>query len=283
VSERVPVYPNQHVPLVRADGPVWLGALELAAPLALGQRALVVGPSRTGKTAVLREVGRALTAAVPGIEVHVLLVDRPVEEFMEWRADLPHASVHGSSSEEGPEAHVAVDAVFDAAVAAAEAGRDAAVLVDSLAALARALNVVGEEDARILTGGILQQALRDTRARFATGRAYEPSGSLTIVATADVDTHSELDDVVFHELVGTGNMEIRMSADAADAGLFPPVDIAASGARHDEAIVGEAGARARAELRAEVAHHGITAGLALLLGELDRAGSLAALLEGRGT
>jgi transcription termination factor Rho len=257
-----------------------LHAAELAGPLALGQRALVVGPPGTGKTTVLRAAGAALLAARPGIDLHVVLVDRPVEEFLEWRYELPGAQVHGTASDEPPEAHARVDEPFARAVEVAADGGDAAVLVDSLAALARALNVVLPHDERILTGGIMATALRETRQLFGLARAYDEGGSLTIVATADVDTGSELDDVVFHELVGTGNMELRLSEEVRQAGLLPALDVAGSGARHVEGILGDELADRRARLRADVTAQGPGAGLALLLGELERAGDLAALLPG---
>lgn len=278
-EERVPVFPRQHIPVARPGGPLWLGAVELGAPLALGQRALVVGPPRSGKTTLLQQIAASIAHHRPHVELHAVLVDRPIEEFMEWRVLLPRESVHGSSSDEGPAQHIAIDHVFDAASDIAGSGGDAVVLVDSLAALARAFNVTADEDERVLTGGLLQHALRDTRARFGLGRALEPDGSLTVVATAGVDTGSELDDVVYHELAGTGNMELRLGAAARDAGLFPPIDMAGSGARHDEHILGEHEAMRRALLRAKVVEHGETAGLALLLEELDSAGSLDALLD----
>lgn len=275
---RLPVFPHEHVPLHRPDGPWRLHAVELAACLGLGQRALVVGPPRSGKTTLLREVARSIVHHRPQIETHVLVVDQAVEEFMEWRADLPGATVHGTSSDAGPEEHVEIEHVFERAAAVAAQGGDALVLVDSLGSLARALNATMQEDERVLTGGLMQSALRETRSFFGAARAYESNGSLTVIAVAGIDTSNELDDVVFHELVGTGNMELRLSAAARDAGLYPALDVAGSGTRRAEAIVGVEEADRRAALRAQVTAHGETAGLALLYAELERAGSLQALL-----
>lgn len=275
---RTPVFPHEHLPVARPAGPSWLHAVELAAPLALGQRALVVGPSRSGKTTVLRELARSVAAQRPAARIDVVLVDRPLEEFLEWRADVPEARVHGTASDDPPEEHVSLARVFESAAEHAAAGHDAALFVDSLAALARALNVVLPEDERVLTGGIMATALRETRRLFGLARTYQEGGSLTIVAVAAVDTGDELDDVVFHELVGTGNMELRMDPQVRDAGLFPPLHITGSGARHTEGIIGEDEADNRARLRAEIAAQGPSAGLSLLLGELERAGGLEPLL-----
>lgn len=281
MAERTPVFPSRHVPLPRDGGPAWLHALELATCLALGQRALIVGPPGSGKSTVLREVGLSIAHHAPHATIDVVIIDQRVEEQMEWRASLPSARLHATASDASPAEHVAVvEAMVDAERRAA-AGGDAVVLVDSLAALARALNATHEDSDRVLTGGLLATALRDTRLRFGAGRALEPDGSLTVVATAAIDTGSELDDVVFHELVGTGNMDVRLSPEALAAGLFPPLDVASSGARHEAGVLGTDEADARADLRAEVARHGPAAGLALLLAELDRAGSLAALLQER--
>ena len=276
-------YPSHHVPVAYPGGPFWMHAVELAACLALGQRALVVGPPGSGKTTLLMQIGRAINVTEPDAETHVLLIDRPVEEFLEWRADLPAAHVHGTSTDDDVEDHTGVDAPFAHAQERLEQGLDTVLLIDSLAAFARALNATLPYDERILTGGIMMTALQATRQRFATARALEGGGSITIVATASMDTGSELDDVVFHELVGTGNMEIRLSAEARDARLFPALDIAASGARHTELIVGEYAARARGELRSQVSAHGITAGLSLLLGQLESTGDLNSLLDQAGS
>jgi transcription termination factor Rho len=284
VSDQV-AFPHRHVPIARAGGPRQAIPLELAAPLALGQRGLVVAPPRTGATTVLRWLGGALVDAVPDIELRVLLVDRPVEEQLEWREELPQAIVRGTSSDvEGPEEHVALTSVFREAADHAAAGSDVTVLVDSLAALARALAATTDHsDGRVLDGGLPQVALRELRGLFGLARAapadHEDAGSLTILATVQVDTAQELDEVVLHELVGTGNVEWRLDEDLMRAGLFPPVDILGSGARRTELILGEAEADRRALLRAEVDRHGKVAGLGLLVEQLDELGTLEAVVD----
>ncbi len=280
----VVVFPHRHVPIARSGGPRQAIPLELAAPLALGQRGLVVAPHRTGATTVLRWLGDALVAAVPGLELHVVLVDRPVEEHAEWREELPTAQVVGTSAEvSGPEEHVALARVFNEAAARAADGADVAVLVDSLGALARALAATHDHgDGRVLDGGLPQTALRELREWFGRARAGGEGGSggtLTILATVQAETTSRLDEVVLHELVGTGNVEWRLDREVMDAGLFPPVDILASGARRTELIVGEQEADRRAALRAHVDSHGTVAGLGTLITLLDEHLTLEAVLD----
>lgn len=278
-------FPHRHVPIARAGGPRQAIPLELAAPLALGQRGLVVAPPRTGATTVLRWLGGALADAVPGIELHAILVDRPVEDQLEWREELPAARITGTSSDvAGPEEHVALTHVFTHAAERATAGHDVAVLVDSLASLARALAATSDHaDGRVLDGGLPQAALRELRGLFGLARAapveHDDAGSLTILATVQVETELELDEVVLHELVSTGNVEWRLDADAMRVGLFPPVDILGSGARRSELIIGEHEADRRALLRAEVDRHGTVAGLGLLVDQIDDLGSLDAVLD----
>lgn len=279
------VFPHRHVPIARSGGPRQAIPLELAAPLALGQRGLVIGPPRTGATTVLRWLGDALLAAVPELALHVILIDQPVEEHLEWRYELPGAQVVGTSSDvTGPEEHAALVEHFQTAADAAAGGSHVAVLVDSLAALARALVATSTvDDGRILDGGMPQATLRELRGLFGLARAAsidEPgAGSLTVLATVHTETHQQLDEVVLHELVGTGNVEWRLDADAMRMGLFPPIDILASGARRTELIIGEHEADRRAALRAEVDRHGVGPGLGLLVDRIDDLGSLDAVLD----
>lgn len=276
---RTPVFPFEHVPVARTSGPSWLHAIELAAPVALGQRALIVGPPASGKTTVLREVVASLHEHRPNLQVFAIAIDQRPEEIVDWRTEMPWATVHGTESDAPPEAHVELEHVLDAAAAVADAGGGALLAIDSLATLARALNATLPETDRVLTGGLMATALAETRRRFSLARAYEEGGSLTIVATAAIDTGSDLDDIVVHELVGTGNMELRLGGEALAAGVFPPLDLARSGTRRDEGILGEQEAVRRAHLRARAVGAGAAGGLALLLEELDRHGSLATLLD----
>jgi transcription termination factor Rho len=220
-----------------------------------------------------------------GVELHVVLIDQPVEEHLEWRDELPSATVVGTTSEvEGPENHLRLVTVFTAAAEQAASGAHVAVLVDSLGALARALAATHDHsDGRVLDGGLPQTALRELRSWFGLARAGErgddASGSLTILATVQTDTAQHLDEVILHELVGTGNVEWRLDTEAMQAGLFPPVDILASGARRTELIVGEAEADRRAALRARIDELGTIAGLGTLINQLDELGTLDAVLD----
>jgi transcription termination factor Rho len=278
-------FPHHHVPIARRGGPRQAIPLELAAPLALGQRGLVVGPARCGATSVLRWLGAALVDGVPGLELRVVLVDRPVEELPEWREELPTATIIGTSSDAaGPEEHVALTSAFTEAAEHARSGAHVALLVDSLAALARALAATSDHsDGRVHEGGLPHAALRELRSLFGLARADAPDtgsgGSLTILASVQVDTSQQLDEVVLHELVGTGNVEWRLDPEIRDAGLFPPVDILASGARRTELILGEEEADRRALLRAEVDSLGKVAGLGTLVQLLDEHLTLDGVLD----
>jgi transcription termination factor Rho len=284
-SAPVAAFPHRHVPIARPGGPRQAIPLELAAPLALGQRGLVVGAPRTGATTVLRWLGGALVDAVEDLELRVLLVDRPVEEHLEWREELPGALVVGTTSEvDGPEDHLRLATMFAEAAEHAAAGRHVAVLVDSLGALARALAATHDHsDGRVLDGGLPQTALMELRSWFGMARTGEPgddaAGTLTILATVLLDTAQQLDEVILHELVGTGNVEWRLDAETMRTGLFPPVDILGSGARRTELIIGEHEADRRALLRAKVDEQGMTAGLGLLIDQIDEHGTLAAVLD----
>jgi transcription termination factor Rho len=254
-------------------------AVELAACLALGQRALVVGGPNSGKSTILREIMESVHTNLPGTDMFAIAIDQRPEEIVDWRMEMPWATIHGTESDAPPEAHTDLEHIFDEATAIADSGGNAFIAIDSLATLARALNATLPETDRVLSGGLMATALKETRRHFSLARAYEEGGSLTIVATASVDTGAELDDVVFHELVGTGNMEIRLNPEAQMAGLFPPLDLQGSGTRKDEGIIGNDEAYRRAQLRARVIEAGESGGLMLLFDELDRHRSLEALLQ----
>jgi transcription termination factor Rho len=265
----VPVFPHRHVPLTFPGAPMWAAAAELAAPLALGARGLIAGPDRTGRTMLLRHIAAACAANASHATIHAVLVDRPIEEHMEWRADVPHAVIHGTTTEDDPHTHAQVHHIFDDAAMRAAHGDDVVVLVDSLTALARALNASMEFDARILSGGMMATALRELRELFGRARAYESQGSLTILGTVTVNGEQEADTVVFEELVGTGNIEYRLAGDVRDAGIIPALDLERSGTRRTEVIVGEADADLRARQRARVTQYGRVAGMSMLLEHLD--------------
>lgn len=262
------------MPLMRVGGPHWLAAADLAAPLALGARGLVVGPPRSGRTMLLQQIAHSVAAHAAHADLRVLLVDRPIDEHMEWKHEVPGARIHGTTSEASANEHASLATIFDDAAAHAAAGQDVVLLVDSLAALARALNASMDLDERILTGGMMATALRALRECFGKARAYEPDGSLTIIGTATADSNQELDTVVFEELVGTGNVEYRLSGDIAGAGIIPGIDIERSGSRGVERIVGDDDAERRARLRDLVSQYGSSAGLAMLLEHLEQHGQL---------
>jgi transcription termination factor Rho len=285
MSDDLPLgaFAHVHVPIEFPSGPRLAGALELAAPLARGQRGLVIGPPRSGATTVLQWLGRALDADPADSDIIVVLIDQPIEEQLEWREAISSARVFATTSDDDVDAHVDLDAPFAAAHDAVERGRHAVMLIDSLGALARALVATSapDEHGRVLDGGMTQAAMRELRARFAVARAHEDPNepTITILATLHEDTALHLDEAIKHELVGTGNVEWHLSEDALRSGCFPPIDIMRSGARRTELIIGEHEADRRALLRAWVDERGIVAGTGELLIRLDTCGSLAHLMD----
>lgn len=274
------VYPTRHVRVDTAPGsPTW-GALELAAPLALGQRVLIIGEPRSGATTVLQHIARSMLTEVANVDVHALLVDREVEERLDWTYELPEVTLHGTTSDMDVTAHADVAHVFENALAAAAGGRDVVLLVDSFTALARACNVVAPPDDRVLTGGIQQAALIQVRRWFGSARAFaDNGGSLTVAGSAAVATGAEADDLICEELIGTGTMDIRLDIELHRAGLLPAIDLDRSGARHDELILGDDETARRATATTRLLEGGPADALARVLTGLEEHYSLETVID----
>lgn len=273
------VHPSHHVSIAPEGDEPWLHLAELAAPLALGQRALVVGPPGSGVTTVLRNWALAIDHEIDDVVLHVLLVDARAEERSEWGYEFPDAEIHATSTDDDLDDHAALADVFDEAAEDADDGDDVVIVVDTLAALAMALNAVDEETDRVLSGGISHPALARVRQCFGVARDRSDAGSVTVLAGVRIDSGIEADEIVFQELVGTGNMELRLRDPRLAPGIFPVIDLEASGARHDEAIIGDDAANARARLRGRLLEHDGYGGINLLLNEVGRLGSLEAVLD----
>ena len=270
-------HPHHHVPLNEGKVPPWAHVLELAAPLALGQRGLVCGPGGSGRTTVLQHLASCLARSVDRIEC--VLVDVRIEEQVAWRELLPDARIHASDASAGPEEHAELTACFADALPAADQGAHVGIVVDSLGGLARALNAVDTEVDRVLSGGLAATALQELRRCFAVARALEGAGSVTVLATAPSGDAAELDAVLVEELVGTGNAEWRLQSVPHAPELLPLVDIERSGSRFEEEILGEAAAARRGALRGRLLEHGGLGGLGLLEDQLERLGGLDAMLD----
>jgi len=213
--------------------------LELIAPIAHGTRGLIVAPPKTGKTRLLEELAVAIHADAPHARIVVLLIDERPEEVTHFRRSVP-AEVLASSSDMSAESHVQLAELCLAQVRCElECGHDVVVLVDSITRMGRAFNVHGTSSRHTLTGGLDARALEIPRKFFGLARNIEHGGSVTGVATALVETGSRMDDLIFEEFKGTGNMELVLSRQLADRRVFPAIDVRTSGTRRDELLYGE--------------------------------------------
>src|SRR6185437_1820848 len=254
--------------------------VDLVCPLGLGQRALIVSPPKAGKTVTLQAVAEAVAINYPGATLMILLVDERPEEVSEM-VDWGRGEVVASSFDLPHERHVAVaDMVFEHARRQVELGRDVVVVLDSLTRLARSHNSAGRSSGRTMSGGLDANALAEPKALFGSARAVPTGGSLTVIATALVETDSRMDDVIFEEFKGTGNAELRLSRELADRRIYPAVDVAASGTRREELLGDAATVEAKQKLRRGLVNLPPEQGMQQLLALMKRAPTNAELLAG---
>jgi transcription termination factor Rho len=223
--------------------------VDLICPFGFGQRALIVSPPKAGKTMMLQAIAEAVAENHPRASLLVLLVDERPEEVTEM-VDWGRGEVIASSFDLPHERHVAAaEMVFDHARRQAELGRDVVIVLDSLTRLARSHNTTGRGSGRTMSGGLDANALAKPKALFGAARAVPQGGSLTVIATALVETESRMDDIIFEEFKGTGNAELRLSRALADRRIYPAVDIAASGTRREELLADAKTIEAKQKLR----------------------------------
>jgi transcription termination factor Rho len=233
-----PVYPDERLHL--EDGDISMRIVDIIAPIGKGQRGLITAPPRAGKTILLQKMANAISANHPEVVLIVLLIDERPEEVTDFRENVPRAEVVSSTFDEAPQRHVQVaDMVIEKAKRLVEVGRDVVILLDSITRLARAHNAVLPQSGRILSGGLDAQALQKPKRFFGAARKIEGGGSLTIVATALIETGSRMDEVIFEEFKGTGNMELVLSRDIANRRIFPAIDINKSGTRREELLLSQ--------------------------------------------
>ena len=233
-------YPDERLRLEYPDCPLSLRVVDLVSPIGKGQRGLIVAPPRTGKTVMLHQIATAIRRNYPEIAVIVLLIDERPEEVTDFRATVPGAQVISSTFDEEATRHVHVgDLAIERAKRLVEQGKDVALLLDSITRFGRAHNNVLPSNGRIMSGGIDAGALQKPKKFFGSARRIAGGGSLTIVATALVHTGSRMDEVIFEEFKGTGNMEIVLDRGIAASRVFPAIDIGKSGTRRDEMLLSE--------------------------------------------
>ncbi len=234
----VPYYPTERIKL-EYDAPDFsTRVMELITPIGKGQRGMIVAAPRTGKTMLLQSIAKAVKKN--GREVHliVLLIDERPEEVTDWKRQVPGAEIISSTFDEPPQRHCQVaEMVIERAKRLVEGGRDVVILLDSITRLARAYNAIIPTSGKVLSGGLDSNALQKPKRFFGTARNIESGGSLTILGTALVDTGSRMDDVIFEEFKGTGNMELHLERKLVDKRIFPSIDINSSGTRKEELLV----------------------------------------------
>jgi transcription termination factor Rho len=234
-----PLYPDQRIGLERADGDLSTRIMDLLTPIGMGQRGLIVSPPRTGKTMLLQSIANSITANHPEIILIVLLIDERPEEVTDMQRSVK-GEVVSSTFDEPAQRHVQVaEMVIEKAKRLVEHKRDVVILLDSITRLARAYNTIQPASGKVLSGGIDSNALQRPKRFFGAARNIEEGGSLTIMATALIDTGSRMDDVIFEEFKGTGNMEIHLDRKLADKRVFPAIDITRSGTRKEELLLSE--------------------------------------------
>ncbi len=234
-----PLYPNERIHLETDPRDYSMRIMDLLTPLGKGQRGLIVAQPKTGKTTLLQKIANSITTNHPEVKMIVLLIDERPEEVTDMERSVK-AEVISSTFDEPPDRHVQVaEMVLEKSKRLVEYGYDVVILLDSITRLARAYNAVVPHSGKILSGGLDATALEKPKRFFGAARNIEEGGSLTIIATALIDTGSRMDDVIFEEFKGTGNMELVLDRRLSDRRIFPAIDINRSGTRKEELLLSE--------------------------------------------
>jgi transcription termination factor Rho len=240
-DDLTPIDPHQHIRLETAAQPLTTRVMDLLTPIGKGQRGLIVAPPRTGKTILLQHIAQSVVANHPEMHLILLLIDERPEEVTEIRRLFHHdgrGEVIASSADHDAQNHVrTAELVVERAKRLAEQGKQVFVLLDSLTRLARAYNKNVSNSGRTLSGGVDIRALEVPKRLFGSARVFEEGGSLTVMGTALIDTGSRMDEVIFQEFKGTGNMELVLDRRLADRRVFPAIDISQSGTRKEERLL----------------------------------------------
>lgn len=234
-----PIFPNERFTLESDPSDYSTRIMDILTPVGKGQRGLIVAPPKTGKTVLLKKIAKSIEQNHPEVVLIILLIDERPEEVTDMQRSV-NAEVISSTFDEHASRHVQVaDIVLEKAKRLVEAGRDVVILLDAITRLARAYNTVAPASGKVLTGGIDANALQRPKRFFGAARNIEEGGSLTILATALVETGSRMDDVIFEEFKGTGNMEIHLTRKLSNRRIFPAFDIQMSGTRRDDLLIGQ--------------------------------------------
>lgn len=240
-EELTPIYPEERFTLenVRASRDLAIRMIDLISPIGKGQRGLIVAPPKAGKTILLKKIANSITTNYPEVELLVLLIDERPEEVTDMKRSINGEVVY-STFDERPENHARVsDMVIERAKRLVEHGRDVVILLDSLTRLGRAYNLIVPPSGRTLSGGLDPASLYKPKRFFGAARNIEGGGSLTIIATALVETGSRMDEIIYEEFKGTGNMEIHLDRKLSEKRIFPAVDLAKSGTRREDLLLSQ--------------------------------------------
>lgn len=233
-----PIYPTERLTLERDSSNVSMRIMDLISPVGKGQRGLIVASPKTGKTTLLKNIANSIRKNYPDIHVIVLLIDERPEEVTDMKRSVLGADVVASTFDEMPQNHIRVaEIVIERAKRLVEHKKDVVILVDSITRLSRAYNVTSPYSGKTLSGGLDPLALNGPKRFFGAARNIEEGGSLTILATALIETGSRMDDVIFEEFKGTGNMEIKLDRSLSEQRVFPAIDLNKSGTRKDELLL----------------------------------------------
>jgi len=270
-DELVPQFPDRQLKLETAPDELSTRVIDLLVPIGRGQRGLIVAPPKAGKTTLLKKIANAILTNEPDVKVIVLLIDERPEEVTDFRESVEKAEVIASTFDEPPQNHIRVaEFVHERARRIVEEGGHVVILLDSITRLARANNLVTPPTGRTLSGGLDSAALHFPKRFLGAARNIRGGGSLTILATALVETGSRMDDVIFEEFKGTGNMELHLSRRLEERRIFPAIDILKSGTRREELLLGEEVLHKMWLLRKVLADMDPAEAMEMLLGRLKR-------------
>ncbi|HTY13635.1 MAG TPA: transcription termination factor Rho, partial [Candidatus Omnitrophota bacterium] len=232
-----PIFPTKRYTLEHTGGPMAARLIDLLSPIGAGQRAMIVSPPKAGKTTILKNIANSITANFPDTMIKVLLVDERPEEVTDMQRSVK-GEVVASTFDEPPETHIHIaELLLESCKRLVEAKKDVVILLDSMTRLARAYNLVTPPSGRTLSGGLDPTCLHRPKRFFGAARNIEEGGSLTIISTALVETGSRMDDIIYEEFKGTGNMELHLNRKLADRRIFPAIDIKMSGTRREELLL----------------------------------------------
>lgn len=236
-DDLIPIYPNKPLKLETAQNDYTMRLMDVLSPIGKGQRGMIVAPPKVGKTTILKKIANSITKNNPEVDLIVLLIDERPEEVTDMKRSIKGDVIY-STFDEQPEHHVKVaEMVLERAKRLTEQRRDVVILLDSITRLARAYNLVIPSSGKTLSGGFDPSALHKPKRFFGAARNTEDAGSLTILGTALIETGSRMDDVIFEEFKGTGNMEVHLSRNLSEKRIFPAIDINKSGTRREELLI----------------------------------------------